>query len=121
MLIPLLKEFWKQILGLLVAIIALVYIGFSIYNLGYQSCHAEWDKATDARNLVIANQTEEIKRLTKEVIDSRDIVIQNSNEHLTTILLSVKNKPMYKVDAQGKCVPSTDFENAYIDIIKGKK
>ncbi len=125
MIIPLvlkiLKEFWKQILAGSLILLSIVLMGFSLYSWGYNSSNEKWELAIKERDKVQAAQTLEIQKLSKQVSDSKDALLVNSDLQLNQILLSVKNKPLYKIDASGKCTPSIDFEKAYSDIIKGGK
>ncbi len=115
------KAFWKQLLALALVLTAAISLGFSIYSWGYKTCHKEWDDANVERNRIQLAQTAEIKALATEVANSKADLLSNSDIQLTQILLSVKNKPMYRVDVNGKCTPSSEFEKAYNDIIKEGK
>lgn len=119
MLAPLLYKFWKHILAVVLIVGALLSIGYSIYSLGYDSCKKDWQAAIAERDRVQASQTEEIKVLSKALVDSRDMYIKTSDETLTKILDKVKSKPLY-IYKDGNCYPSKDFEKAYVDIIGTK-
>jgi hypothetical protein len=114
------RKFWKQLLALTLVLTALISIGFSIYSWGYKNSDKDWKLAIAERDRVQAAQTKEIKDLASTLANTKDELMTKSDAQLTQILLSVKNKPLYKIDVNGRCTPSADFEKAYTEILRGK-
>src|SRR5574343_652020 len=100
----LLKSYWKHILIALVIIFVSYFVYNKIYNIEYSDANAKcaekmqaYVEKLDAR---IAGLKEASNTLVTEAIESRKIIKKDFN----TILASVKNKPLYKIE-QGKCAP----------------
>ena len=110
------REYWKQLLALILVLSSLAFMSVSLYTWGYNSCKKDWDLAIIERNRVQEAQTKQIEVLTKEIADSKVALNTKSEEHLELILKTVQNKPLYKV-VNGKCTVSSEFEKAYIDIV----
>lgn len=110
------KEYWKQLVSVLLILSSLVFMSISLYNWGYSSCKKDWDIAIAERNRVQEAQTAEITKLSVEIAAAKESLNKKSDENLTEILLSVQNKPLYKI-VNGKCALTPDFEKTYIDIV----
>lgn len=111
-----LSKYWKHILAVCLIVGAAISLVYSLYSWGYDNCKEDWDAAIKDRDRIQGEQTTEIRLLSKKLSDTSDALQAQSNENLTTILLTVKNKPMYRI-VEGKCIPSKEFEKAYLDII----
>ncbi len=108
-----LKEYWKYLA--IFGIVVCIY--YAIYNIGYNSCKKDWDKAILERNRIQQEQTLAIVKLSEKVSESSETATKQSSSNLAKILLSVKNKPLYKI-TDGKCAPSSEFETTYSDLVK---
>ncbi len=111
MLLFLLKQYWKQLLGALLITYVLHTSYMFAYNRGYQS------KTDEVVKLQI-KQSEELAKLSKTVLDVSDKLTKDNIDLKNDILVSIKSKPLFKIDSRGKCVLTSDFEAAYKGVLK---
>lgn len=111
-----LKSYWKHILLVVVFTIGATLIYHSIYTRGYDTAAAEcaekmkeYEQKLDER---ISGLEDASNTLIVEALESRKVLKKDFN----TILLSIKNKPLYTIE-QGKCTPSPDLIRAYNEAI----
>ncbi len=115
MILLFLKAYWKHIAVLL----ALFFVGHSIYSWGARNNEEKWVERLAKRDAIQAEQNKEIGKLSSTVVAAATAQTKLQAENVAKILLSIKNKPLYELK-DGKCVFSNDFEKAYNDIIISK-
>lgn len=118
MLQALIMRYWKPIVEVLIVLVALCVIYNAVYDRGYSAKSAEVEKEIKAQLAIVETNNKRLEQLSKTVTDaSIAISIQNS-QNLAAVLLSVKNKQLYTITTDGKCVPSKDFEDTYRKLLK---
>jgi hypothetical protein len=118
MLQVIILKYWKHMAGALIVLTALGVIYNAIYDRGYAAKSVEVEKEVKAQLAVIETNNRRLEQLSKTVADNATALgIQNS-QNLAAVLLSVKNKQLYTITVDGKCVPSKDFEDAYRKLLK---
>lgn len=116
-LVVFLKSYWKQILGTIILLTA-IYAAYSkVYNLGYSAANAECAKVVKKYELELDKRIAVLESasnvLVVEAIESRKAL----KKDFSTILNSIKNKPLYVVKQDGKCAPSEDLIRVYNDAV----
>ena len=96
----------------LVSIFSGLYSAYDyVYDRGYNKKTQEVQEYQD-------KQAKALVALSKQVADMPAKIVADSAERYTSVLLAVKNKPLYVIDKSGKCLPSKDFDKAYRELLK---
>lgn len=101
----------------LLLILLLVFSHGLIYRLGHTVSSLEGKDAIIANQQQIAKQVEQLSTLSTNVSLVAKLNTKESASKMTTIIDSVKDKPMTTL-IDGKCEPTDEFMNAYIAIIR---
>ncbi len=117
MLILLLKEYWKYVVGLVAIVVACGLMAHSLYSWGYSNSDKDWGERIKERDKIQASQTAEIVKLSKSLVEFQEAQNKQTETNLNIILGSIKNKPLFKI-VDGKCALTSDFETTYINILK---
>lgn len=97
---------------LLFSIVAILYgVYDTIYDIGYNAKTAEvvaYQKA----------QSDSINNLSKQLSSIPNSVVAEYTKVYGSILYDIRDKPLFIVTKDGKCLPSKDFEKAYKGLLK---
>lgn len=118
MLYSILLKNWKALAGILAVVVLITTTYSYVYNKGYNA-RSEEVAADLARHAAAAEaQAIKLEQLSKKLSDVSESITAQNSQNLATILLSVKNKPLYVITPEGKCMPSKEFETAYTKLLK---
>lgn len=82
-----------------------------VYDRGYAAKTAEVNEYQ-------ARQAKELAKLSKNLAEVPKKVADDAAVANASILLSIKNRPLYFIDKSGNCQPSKDFDKAYRELLK---
>jgi len=105
--------YWKQIIlaGILAGVSLLGYQ--HAYNAGYTKATSKYEKMMKDYSDNLDKRIEGLEVKSTVLIEQTLLGNQSTKLDLDKLQLAIRNKPMYVIDASGKCRLSSDFIDMY--------